>query len=178
MLESILVITGGSYEVFKPTVKEMSPKVHCDSLASLQSCRPTRLCSDSASGWSETKRWHASYEGNKLPAQALQMFKDVNNGERRHSSDLVVMTGQQWVTQKERKQCFRKAVIRRNLMSVLHLLLHPQSFHSYHIYLFHPLLFSLCPVFSLADINQVSGMETLTLLVCHTCLHLRPFPLF
>ncbi len=80
---------------------------------------------------------------------------------------------------RERDVFYRiKPCIYCNLMSILHLLLHPQSFHSDHISLLHLLLFILRLVFSLADINQVSGMETLTLLVCHICLYLKPFPLF
>lgn len=64
------------------------------------------------------------------------------------------------------------------LMSICPLLLHPQCFHFDRIHLAQPLLFILCLVFYLADINQVSGMETVTLLVCHICLYLKSFPLF
>lgn len=122
------------------------------------------------------------------------MFKHVNGGDGQHSPDLVLMTAQLredlyahlrarvaicacvWVTEKEKETC---STAERPIMSILHLLLHPESFHSDHIYLLHPPpSFILCLVFSLVDVNQVSGMETLTLLVCHICLYLKPFPLF
>lgn len=96
---------------------------------------------------------------NQLAAQTPQMLTEMANILQilsrwllgldlyAHLRARVAICACVWWIERERETCLRETCIYCNLMSICHLLIYPQRFRSDHIYLSHPLLFTLCLVF-------------------------------